>query len=327
MKVTLVSQNMAAENINNVENDIFTDTFKQTKPDIYVEFSQEDNRPVDETSIVSSQLMNGYKNVCVQSLSPKQKFNIVTKVYSKSNTVELVDSGKVEINKFSGVITSALESGLGRLVTYATKGSSWVLIKDMSQNILFINMHLPIDTGKLALVQNSSMGNKYRIESMTRCFKTIFKQIENKVNIHTLKIFIGGDLNFRVIDHNDQLSNFLKEDREFSEEVTFPFFELSTNLGSTCKYLTTCDSNRTDKQECLDAKRSPSRCDRMLTNVPLSNLRVLNENNFVINPLLDHNAIIISVELIALQRIGKQGVFAGGKKRKTRRVHRAAKKS
>jgi len=338
MKITILSQNLASIDINDNHNDIFTDTFNKIKPDIYVEFTQEDNREINDSSLIDNRLLDGYNNLCVEALSPKQHFNIITKVYSNSDTFIKNKSGHVEINKFSGTFTSGIESTLGRLIKYATKGASWVLIKNTSNpniNILFVNLHLPIDTGKFSFFKNASLGNKYRVQSMVSCLKIILKEIKDTLDIKYLKIFIGGDLNFRVIDGIDQLSLFLEEDAELSEK-TFPFIELSNNLGSTCKYLPTCDIDRTDKEECLDSKRSPSRCDRILTNVPLSNLKILKENNFVMNPLLDHNAIILSVYVSELHRVGinrfekkpspnKESPNEGGRYKKTRKYKKTKK--
>lgn len=350
---------MASKNINNIPNDIFTDILGLTKPDIYVEFTQEDNRQLDEQSIIDKNLLEGYSNICIEALSPKQPFNIITKVYSNNDKIVKIQSGHLEINKFSGSFTSPLESSLGRLVRYATKGSSWVLVRDTSggadTNILFVNMHLPIDTGKLSFIKNSSLGNKYRIESMTHSLKTILSHLEKTIDIKFLKVFIGGDLNFRIIDGSDQLSTFLEENQKIlkdkmntaealgnngvenmkiSEKFSMPLFELSENLGSTCKYLSSCDADRTDNVACLDPKRTPSRCDRILTNVPLSNLNVLNQKNFVVDPLLDHNAIILTVELNSLYRYGisksypsKNTLNTGGKRYKKTRHYRKKTKS
>ena len=331
MKITILSQNMVSLDVSNAHNDVFTDTINHVKPDIYVEFTQEDYRPINDSTIIDKHLLENYTNLCVEALSPKQKFNIITKVYSNNDKFIKNKSGHVEINKFSGTLTSGIEYRLGRLVKYATKGATWVLIKHTENsdvNILFVNLHLPVDTGKFSFYKNTSSGNKYRVESMISCLNTILKQIENILDLKYLKIFIGGDLNFRVIDGIDQLSSFIKEDMELLEKRIFPFNELTNNLGSTCKYLQTCDIDRTDKVECLDYKRSPSRCDRILTNVPLSNLKVLSQNNFVINPLFDHNAIILSVEVSELYRIGRdrsknnEGVNKGGRRYKKTRKYR-----
>jgi hypothetical protein len=347
MKVTILTQNLASKNINNIPNDIFTDILGTTKPDIYVEFTQEDNRQVDEQTIIDKSVLEGYSNICVEALTPKQPFNIITKVYSNNDKIIKIQSGHLEINKFSGSFSSPLESSLGRLIRYATKGSSWVLIRDTSggadTNILFVNMHLPIDTGKLSFIKNSSLGNKYRIESMSHSLKTILTHLKKTIDIKFLKVFIGGDLNFRIIDGSDQLSAFLEENLKILknkmnaedlaeksvEKLSIPLFELSENLGSTCKYLSSCDADRTDNAACLDPERAPSRCDRILTNIPLSNLNILNQKNFVVDPSLDHNAIILSVELNSLYRYGisksypsKNTLNTGGKRYKKTRHYR-----
>ena len=287
MIIRILSQNMAAKEISNVSSTIVTDTFA-SKPDIYVEFTQEDNRNIDESSIIEETLLNGYHNICVEALSAKQHFNVITKVYSKKENTHIIKkkSGHVKINALSGLL-SGVESTLS-LIRYPTKGASWALISCGKDDILFINMHLPVDTGKfsLSLFKNESLGNEYRIKSMVDCVNTILKEI----GTNPLKIFIGGDLNFRVIGV-DQLKTYLTQDSTKSE---FPFVELSTDLGSTCKYLTSCSLDRTNKRECLDTKRSPSRCDRILTN---TNAKVLDEHNFVMDPTLDHNAILLTLDL------------------------------
>jgi hypothetical protein len=302
MKITILSQNLAEKTINDIANDKFTDSF-ESKPDVYVEFTQEDNRPIDTSSIIDNTLLEGYTNICVEALSRKQPFNVITKVYSNNSTIIKKQSGHVVLN------------------TLATKGSSWVLIgrDNPDFNVLFINMHLPVDTGKYSLFKNATLGNKYRIESMIYCLRTILKQL--KLGITNLKIFIGGDLNFRVIDGQDQLTTLL-ESNKLQDATAIPIFELSNNLGTTCKYLNTCDFERTDKPECLDTKRSPSRCDRILTNLPLSNLTITNQHNFVVSDILDHNAIIISVELNELTVAKTVAANKGGKRYKKTRRHR-----
>jgi len=303
MKISIFSQNLAGKNLPSDENDAFTNIGENIKPDIYVEYTQEDNRNINSNSLIPGRFLDGYSPLCVQSLSTKQPFNIITKVYTKSDNYVKIDSGSIKLNKFSGSVTSMVERSLRRIITNPTKGSTWVLIKNADiadYNILLVNMHLPIDTGKYSLFKNESLGNEHRKESMISILRKIYQKIYKRVDIKTLKVFIGGDLNFRVIHKTNQLTNFLKSE-------IFPFFELSRNLGSTCKYLTTCSVDRTDNIECLDPSRSPSRCDRFLTNIPLSNLNILSESNIVFNPGLDHNGIAISIELSLLFRSGRQG--------------------
>jgi len=309
MKITILSQNLAGkDNIHNIENDIITTELKKG-PDIYVEFTQEDFREVDSSSsIINSETLTEYKSICTQSLTPyKNKFNIITKVYSKDDKYVRKDSGFVKINKMPGQLGNAVDKLIG-----VSKGASWVLIgkKDsIENNILFINFHLPIDTGKFSIIKNISLGYNYRKTSMLNSLKQIITEVGSKydlINITSsnkfinLPIFIGGDLNFRVINEKDQLANFLEST---DNQNVFPDFlnprlhELSNNIGNTCKYITYdkegCKTERTGKKDCLDTTREPSRCDRFLSNLELN----VTTRNFVINSKLDHNAIIVTVEI------------------------------
>jgi hypothetical protein len=178
-----------------------------------------------------------------------------------------------------------------------TKGATWIKVTntDTNESYLFVNMHLPIDTGKWAIGEkNRTLGNMYRIES----FKRIVSRIHEIYGMDpNLKIIMGGDLNFRNIDGQDQLTALLDE-MHFNSTMPYKFSELSKNKGATCKYLTTCSFNRTNHEACLDEKRAPSRCDRFLTNAWRNiNNSTLVFKNFVLDPIYDHNAIHLSFEI------------------------------
>jgi hypothetical protein len=235
----------------------------------------------------------------IESLNQKAvKGNVITKVYVQSDNRNLFvyGQGHLDIKMEKGIIKGPLANIIGAFKP-VTKGATWIKVKNIDTNdsYLFVNMHLPIDTGKWAMGEkNRTLGNMYRIESFKRIVSKIHEIYGNDPN---LKIIIGGDLNFRNIDGQDQLTALLKE-IHFNSEVPYKFSELSKNKGATCKYLTTCSFNRTNNKDCLDIKRAPSRCDRFLTNA----WRKINKfnmvfKNFVLDPIYDHNAVYLSFEI------------------------------
>ena len=274
-------------------------------PDIYVEFTQEDKRPlprpldvIEPLIPIQSSLGKSYSMIGIESLNQKAvKGNVITKVYVQSDNRNLFVYGRghLDIKMEKGVIKGPLANIIGAFKP-VTKGATWIKVKNIDTNdsYLFVNMHLPIDTGKWAMGEkNRTLGNMYRIESFKRIVSKIHEIYGNDPN---LKIIIGGDLNFRNIDDQDQLTALLK-DKNFTNNIPYTFSELSKNKGATCKYLTTCSFNRTNREACLDIKRAPSRCDRFLTNA----WRKINKfnmvfKNFVLDPIYDHNAVYLSFE-------------------------------
>ena len=312
MKISLLSQNLGNNDVYEINPIIPAKTLTANPrvnnanklptvidPDIHVEFTQEDKRPLDVMEpLIPIQTSSGtsYIMIGTESLNKKAvKGNVITKVYVRSDNRNLFvhGRGQLDIKMEKGIIKGPLANIIGAFKP-VTKGATWIKVTntDTNESYLFVNMHLPIDTGKWAIGEkNRTLGNMYRIES----FKRIVSRIHEIYGMDpNLKIIMGGDLNFRNIDDQDQLTALLK-DKNFTNNIPYTLSELSKDKGATCKYLTTCSFNRTGKQDCLDTKRAPSRCDRFLTNA-----RNIKDNmvfkNFVLDPIYDHNAVYLSFE-------------------------------
>jgi len=314
MKISLLSQNLGNNDVYEINPIIPAKTLTANPhvnnanklptvkdPDIHVEFTQEDKRPLDVMEpLIPIQSSSGtYIMIGTKSLNKKAvKGNVITKVYVRSDNRNLFvhGRGQLDIKMEKGIIRGPLANIIGAFKP-VTKGATWIKVTntDTNESYLFVNMHLPIDTGKWAMGEkNRTLGNMYRIES----FKRIVSKIHEIYGMDpNLKIIMGGDLNFRNIEGQDQLTALLDE-MHFNSTMPYKFSELSKNKGATCKYLTTCSFNRTNHEACLDEKRAPSRCDRFLTNAWRNiNKSTLVFKNFVLDPIYDHNAIHLSFEI------------------------------
>jgi hypothetical protein len=188
LKVAVLSQN-AVKSSPGLNLDLVTPDV-----DVYVEMTQEDSRKPDEKTIINSELLKGYTPT-VQSLTKAQSGkNIVTKLFINDPSITVTESGHVNIgagdkkSMIGYVKSSVQESGLANF----TKGAVYIKIKKGDHSFLFINMHLPIDTG-----DKKTLGNRYRIASLYEIMKTLegMRMIDNETTV-----LIGGDLNFRIVE-------------------------------------------------------------------------------------------------------------------------------
>jgi hypothetical protein len=212
--------------------------------------------------------------------------NIVTKLFINDPSITVTESGHVNIGAgdkrtWLGYAKSgAQELGLAKF----TKGAVYIKIAKGEHSFLFINMHLPIDTA-----DKQTFGNDYRIHSLVEIIDKLEEKIDDKTTV-----FIGGDLNFRIVEENykmvDQLNKRLSKVSSQIRELNFLDPE---DIKFTCKFKTPVkqeykmlDENykknieleacrnrpfKMDKEyieevqrDCGVGNRTPSRCDRFL---------------------------------------------------------------
>lgn len=316
LKVAVLSQNAVKSSpglyLDLLESDV----------DVYVEMTQEDSRTPDEKTIIKSELLKGYTSTVESLTKAKSGKNIVTKLFIKDPSIEVTDSGHVDIGAgdkrtMIGYVKSSFqESGLANF----TKGAVYIKIKKEGHSFLFINMHLPIDTG-----DKKTLGNDYRIHSLVEIIDKLEEKIDGKTTV-----FIGGDLNFRIVEENykmvDQLNKILSK---VSSQIRELNFLDPDDIKFTCKFKTPIeevynaglDENhaknieleacrnrpfKSDKgyiqkvqRDCGVGNRTPSRCDRFLL-MPVDNTvdyKVIRHTAVYLKEIgSDHNAIECVVE-------------------------------
>lgn len=279
-------------------------------PDIYVEMTQEDSRKPNGDSLLSSNILktNGYDILETVSLnSGKSSQNVIMNLYKREDSsVEVIDKGAYPVSPKKGYKNALIyaQSFLGY-----TKGMVYIKVVCESKTIIFVNMHLPIDTtekgGKLV---NSSMGLNYRTDVMNDLLNKLNK--DDTIDYDPI-IFIGGDLNFRM-DYNgkNQLTNLLKSNaNNFQNIREFSFPNNSKKL--TCKFNRGNRSCRTRKipknnvevflkkvqQNCGDKSRIPSRCDRFLIKTTDTTPTPLLHTAKYLLPKSDHNGLLICFDI------------------------------
>ena len=125
-------------------------------------------------------------------------------------------------------------------------------------------------------------------------------------------VFMTGDMNFRINpDHRNQLTNLLTQIPLLKE---LPFINPEDKV-ITCKFekgdseqcdearQTTPEESITMNKTCMNKKRIPSRCDRILYNLaPALSMKVLQHKGANLNSQSDHNALFATVELTEVSR-------------------------
>lgn len=314
LKVAVLSQN-AVKSSPGLDLDLLTPDV-----DVYVEMTQEDSRPVDAQTILMPKLLEGYTPT-VQSLTKaKSGKNIVTKLFINDHSITVIESGHVDIGAGDPMTwlgyakSGAQEHGLAQF----TKGAVYIKIAKGEHNFLFINVHLPIDTA-----DKQTFGNDYRIHSLVEIIKQLGKKIDDKTTV-----FIGGDLNFRIVEDNykmtDQLSLLLSKVGDINE---LNFLD-PNDIKFTCKFKTPVkqeykilDKNynknieleacrnrpfkmdkgyiQTVQRDCGVGNRTPSRCDRfLLMSVDKTvDYKVIKHTAVYLKEIgSDHNALVCVVE-------------------------------
>lgn len=311
-------------------------------PDYYVEFTQEDSRPVDNAPLIGSENLHGLQFLANVSLNTTYLLksspqNMMIKIYGSPSLPSLRFK---EDGKAGEPVTGRIPLAIGesraakafkgfQTASGFTKGAVWIQLHYEYYSLLFINLHLPVDP--LKNKNNDYMGYQYR----TASFKQILAELQDKIKTSTFTLF-GGDLNFRINSQGvDQLEQLLKEREETNESIDLPIQEVpfpnTAKKTYTCKFKTEEDYRKkkmkTDdlvkcrltsignkrNTSCQNEERIPSRCDRFLYN-SLEPPRVLLQKTGVYIPNSDHNAVYLMIS----PRIRKLPI-GGGKHKKTRK--------
>jgi hypothetical protein len=189
---------------------------------------------------------------------------------------------------------------------YNSKGAVYIFINITGYKpLLFVNMHLPIDTH-----DKETFGYDHRKNSLL----TVMTNLKEKFGGSNPIIIMGGDMNFRInpLTGRDQLTDFLKT----SENNGFSELEFPDKRGKifTCKFDKTNESCREQPEPeqidegtangeiieqikenvqdiCGNPKRFPSRCDRFLINQPNQIKVELQKGDYISKLNSDHNAL------------------------------------
>jgi exonuclease III len=320
-------------------------------PDIYAEFTQEDARVVninqlnsvrtiydpennstkilnrnnnnasmiggnDNMTLVKSSALKDMNLAAHISLNTtKTKQNIITNIFLKKGLVVLnVETGVIAVKPSQGKLGKFRAFFQGHIPSLGySKGCVWVKLDFGTDSILFMNMHLPVDTG-----DKKTLGYSFR----KKMFYKILRMLSDKVDRDT-QVIVGGDLNFRMEDNEDQLTRLLNNaTRNNRNAIPIPLKELAFPDGQepsfTCKFKEGSDKDcrltpvsEHKNLKCADESRAPSRCDRFLVT---GNPRVTLYDTGVLLDASDHNAIFASIEI---------GARSGGGKRVTRKRSRS----
>ena len=317
-KISLFTCNLAnaSKSPNIVNNDVFT-----CSPTIHVEMTQEDYRPKAAGSVFAKGTIPD--NLILRSTVALNKGattqNIVIRLFSSSDTGTVTvgskaigAKGKNNWKFGAQKALAAVGTGLG-----ASKGAVWIRISKPAP-MLFVCMHLPMN-GKSA-----DLGLNIRTKALYRILSEITPFLDTETSV-----FIGGDLNFRMTyDGQNQLTNELKKipylneipfvneaDKIFTckfkslEEKTGGILgfgkTVSTNQKCTVKRMTPVPNSVNPnaihalQNQCGDAHRIPSRCDRFLYSVsPGKNIAVSYQKGGPLVPKSDHNAMWTCFDLI-----------------------------
>jgi hypothetical protein len=267
MHISIFSQNLANKTVVSPSTVVSPNTLNST---LYVEFTQE-NALTNYTSLLQNTMPLYTSHKLNRTVSP---FNIITKVFCDPSLIKNHQSGHIHLNSGSGnsvytFFTQAASAFRKNIFDQSNKGVVWIKLVLDGFSLLLVNMHLPVDPTR------SDYGNEYR----TKCFKESLESLSHYIDNDTLLI-VGGDLNFRV-EGKDQLTTLL-------ETYTLQGTQLYDLTGPepTCKFTTKCSN----KIRCFDTHRTPSRCDRMLSNKPL----VVTSKTIVLDNTLDHNGVFVN---------------------------------
>ena len=320
VRVNIVSFNLA-----NTTQELSADSTEvlQYDPDIHVEATQEDFRPVNNNSIFGTVLTNkGYGLFDMVSLNQKRTdMNIVLRVYMKYDMLDAqgmttpqngkrplpTQNGQVGLTLLKG---QGLAAGLPFGTTGYSKGAVWVKVFQ-PYPMLFINMHLPI----LKKKGDRGLGFNFRAQKLK---EILFLPAVRSLATSDTTVFITGDLNFRINpDQHNQLTNLLSSNIPFLQEL--PFLRPEDRV-ITCKFEKgrgeACAAARklqpvfpggpplpAGMDYCVDEKRTPSRCDRILYHPGNeTKVTVLQHKGADLFDDSDHNALFATVEVTGFSR-------------------------
>ena len=299
----------------------------QYDPDIHVEATQEDFRPLNNNSIFGPALTNnGYSLFDMVSLNQKPTdMNVVLRVYMKQQILNLQgltdpQNGKQPLPTHNGQVGLAILKGQGiaERLPFGTsgysKGAVWVKVYQ-PYPMLFINMHLPI----LKKKGDRGLGFNFRAQKLK---EILFLPAVRSLATTDTTVFITGDLNFRINpDQHNQLTNLLSSNIPFLQEL--PFLRPEDRV-ITCKFEQgrgkACDGARklqpvfpggpplpTGMNYCVSEKRTPSRCDRILYHPGNeTTVTVLQHKGADLFDESDHNALFATVDVLGFSRTATQ---------------------
>ena len=299
----------------------------QYDPDIHVEATQEDFRPLNNNSIFGPALTNkGYSLFDMVSLNQKPTdMNVVLRVYMKQQILNLQgltdpQNGKQPLPTHNGQVGLAILKGQGiaERLPFGTsgysKGAVWVKVYQ-PYPMLFIIMHLPI----LKKKGDRGLGFNFRAQKLKEIL--FLPAVRNLATTDTT-VFITGDLNFRINpDQHNQLTNLLSSNIPFLQEL--PFLRPEDRV-ITCKFEQgrgkACDGARklqpvfpggpplpTGMNYCVSEKRTPSRCDRILYHPGNeTTVTVLQHKGADLFDESDHNALFATVDVLGFSRTATQ---------------------
>ena len=320
VRVNIVSFNLA-----NTTEELSADSTEvlQYDPDIHVEATQEDFRPLNNNSIFGPILTNkGYSLFDMVSLNKKPTdMNVVLRVYMKYDMLDAQglttpQNGKQPLPTHNGQVGLAILKGQGLAASLPfgtsgySKGAVWVKVFQ-PYPMLFINMHLPI----LKKKGNLGLGFNFRAQKLK---EILFLPAVRSLATSDTTVFITGDLNFRINpDQHNQLTNLLSSNIPFLQEL--PFLRPEDRV-ITCKFETgrgeACAGARklqpvvpggpplpAGMDQCVDEKRTPSRCDRILYHPGNgTTVTVLQHKGADLFDESDHNALFASVDVTGFSR-------------------------
>ena len=324
LSIALLSQNTITSHIFTQSKANLPD-IKKYRPDIYVEMTQEDSRfTLDSLTDIPHKY--NHKHISLNTMGGIDK-NVIMQLYYKKRLEKHIKRSFV-----SGTIELARKEGKSTSILYATKGAVYMYVKIPSyQPLLFVNMHLPVDTK-----DTETFGYEHRKKSLRKVITELQEKFQNEDPI----IIAGGDLNFRInpTERTDQLTEFLKTDKNPGlRELEFPdpdgkiFTCKFTNDNTKCRENvepseidegtateeTIVEIQEDVQKECGDKDRFPSRCDRFLTN-RAENIDVKIYRGHYIQELpSDHNAIYAVLEIE--QNNSSSKLNMGGKQITTRK--------
>ena len=309
MKLLLITQNVGSVKQNVTERFLeIVDEKEIGDMDIIVVCRQEVNGNGKDTFI---NFLNGNFYVKSFSLNKSSRQNIITDVYIKKPLTE-INENLTKINEilkntvqFKKTTIQAKQSTKGTLLhKYQqvfgkySKGAVFADITYDGKKIRIVNAHLPMDATK------SDLGLEYR----TKKFLEISQKAENTDADYT---FLTGDLNFRTV-HKNQLNDLLMshviqnvapKDKKFytCKFKTHSFW----NRFKTKRNTTACRAQKVNNiqigirnatnESCFNMKRTPSRCDRILTIGKPIVPKVY--ENLVLSKKYDHNGIMAIFKL------------------------------
>jgi len=300
MRIAVLSQNCAGLNA-----DITFDKILSKDPDVYVEMTQEDARPVTGSTLLVSRKLDKYRVLTTVGLnSDMSSQNLIMTCLTKEPMDYI--SGSIPISP-SGNKAALYAQGLIHHVSRMGYSKGAVYIKVLGPRpVLLINMHLPMSGAKdffTGALKNGTLGLAYR----TAAFQELLMDVRHLVDKNTT-IFIGGDLNFRMdADGTDQLDTLL-----LGGELPYGLREVvGPQKTATCKYTRRSRACRTRRlprngvreflkqvqAECGDKGRVPSRCDRFLAGgTGLLSVHLVGTEVFL--PDSDHNGIYTCFDLM-----------------------------